>query len=288
MAKLLQSTREELIERYEAASAAGGNFTYRTIPYYSTGWAEAEVVNVDETNEYAYAIFRAQAIDLFDYGVGQRILVGAGERKATAADTNLAKATSTNGAFDFVIEQIAIHAKHALLKYEGITSQAVLSFIAAGQTIDADLLKALQGEGDVFDPTAIATPQQLASPFFAQNVLWSAIKNHGSLAITFDSSNYRTLGVLANFALGAEGHPPQNDSPPPEDLGTEIPEGLLWAKDGETDSDLGVRIQIHRPVIVPISTIVAPGTGRNACPLRIWLPLVVTLRGLEMGLPSSN
>jgi hypothetical protein len=290
MAKFKMTTREELLATYEQIVDTQP-VTFKTLPYYSTALVEFEVVNADETHAFAYAVARAQQLDFFDYGIGTRIQYGGDQNhKATRVETNISRANSTNGAFDFVIEEIGLHCRSPRQESISPTDTAYTgSFVLAGQTADIDVFKALAGLGDIYDPTALVTPQQLASPFFTGNVLWEAVKNQMAMAITFDGQNYRELGVAANFALGAEAHPWHNDSPPPDDLALQIEEGLLWAKDGESDSDMTFRGQIMKPIVVPISGVVPPGTAAGVIlPNKIWLPIVATFHGLEIGIPSSN
>lgn len=289
MPALENMTREELLANYEEIrKQTGQSYTVKTVPYYSTGILQFDVVNRARTEGFAYAVARAnQSVDFFHYGIGTRIPYGAQpNHRATRAETNLSKANSTNGAFDLAIEQIALHVKPPRLVME---HGATASFVASGQTIDPDVLLALTGQADIYDPTAIATPQQLAAPFFARNVLWSAVKNFISLAITFDAAQFRELGICSNFQLGNEASTSYDDVPAPEDLRFELLEGLLWARDGEPDSDLTLRATLTRPVVVPISAVAIPGADAyNDLPTFLYLPIVATLFGLEVGIPSSN
>lgn len=287
--QLENMTREELLANYEEIRKQTGQaYTVKTVPYYSTGILQFDVVNRDRTDGFAYAVARAnQSVNFFHYGIGTRIPYGAqANHRATRAETNLSKANSTNGAFDLAIEQIALHVKPPRVVME---HGATASFVASGQTIDPDVLLALTGQADIYDPTAIATPQQLAAPFFARNVLWSAVKNFISLAITFDAAQFRELGICSNFQLGNEASTSYDDVPAPEDLRFELLEGLLWARDGEPDSDLTLRATLTRPVVVPISAVAIPGADAyNDLPTFLYLPIVATLFGLEVGIPSSN
>jgi hypothetical protein len=287
MPALENMTREELLANYEEIrKATGQSYTVKTVPYYSTGILEFQVVNPSLSDGYAYAVARAnQQVDFFHYGIGTRIPYGGNaNHRATRAETNLSKANSTNGAFDLAIEQIALH-----VKPPRVVMGKPESFVAAGQVIDPDVLLALTGQADIYDPTAIATPQQLAAPFFNRNVLWSAVKNFISLAITFDAAQFRELGICSNFQLGNEASTSYDDVPAPEDLRFELLEGLLWARDGEPDSDLTLRGTLTRPVVVPISAVAIPSyDSGNELPTAIYLPIVVTLFGLEVGIPSSN
>lgn len=282
-------TREELLANYEKIRQQTGQaYTVKTVPYYSTGILEFQVVNPSRTDGYAYAVARAnQAVDFFHYGIGSRIPYGAtANHRATRAETNLSKANSTNGAFDLAIEQIALHVKPPRVV---MANAATASFVASGQVIDPDVLLALTGQTDIYDPTAIAVPQQLAAPFFNRNVLWSAVKNFLSVAITFDAAQFRELGICANFQLGNEASTSYDDVPAPEDLRFELQEGLLWARDGEPDSDLTLRASLTRSVVVPISAVALPSADTyNELPTMIYLPIVATLFGLEVGVPSSN
>lgn len=285
-------TRNEVLANYKAIQRKYGTpVTVKTVPYYSTGMLQFDCVNRDFTDGFGYLVARPnQFVDFFHYQIGERIVYAADpNHRANRADTNLSKANSTNGAFDLVIEEISLHTKPPRVKMNDDGYSRLHSMIAAGDTFDPDVLNALTGIGDIFDPTAICVPQQVSSPFFNANVLWAAVKNQLSVAITFDASHFRELGQASNFTRGNEATTPAADVPPPEDLRFDLLEGLLWARDGEPDSDLTLRATLQKAVTIPISAVDVPaGGGAYTLPDFVWLPITATLWGIEVGIPSSN
>lgn len=288
-------TRNEVLANYKAIQRKYGTpVTVKTVPYYSTGLLQFDAANRDFTDGFGYLVARAnQTVDFFHYQIGERIVYAADpNHRANRADTNLSKANSTNGAFDLVIEELSLHCKPPRVQMNddgGAGGNRLTSMIASGDTFDPDVLNALLGVGDIYDPTAICVPQQMSSPFFAANVLWSAVKNLLSVSITFDASHFRELGQASNFTRGNEATTPAADVPPPEDLRFDLLEGLLWARDGEPDSDLTLRATLQKAVTIPISAVDVPaGGGAYTMPDHVWLPITATLWGIEVGIPSSN
>lgn len=283
---LIQTAREEVFAAYSADAAAKGQpFTVKTAPYYSTAQVEFEVVNTDASHSFGYAIARAQSVEWFTYGLGDKVTLGNGDQRATRTETNLNTGGSTNGAFEFVIESISAHSKAPALYFPTLTA-----FTYSGQGQDADLVKALQGgAAQLYDPTGIASPSQLASPFFLGSVLWQAVQQAMWLEIMFDGTTARQLGGLWMCAQGADAHANVPFAAVPYDNRQIIEEGLVWSKDGEVDSDLILRGRIERPIVVPISSVTAPGDGSTVyTPGKIWLPITMNLHGFEVGWTSKN
>ncbi len=112
------TTREKVMQGYEALAEKGGYFTVRSLPYHSVAALQFDVVNQSPTDGVAYAVARrGQELVFFNYGQGDRItLANDPAHRSTYADTNLSKAKSTNGANDYVIEFVS-------LKCRGIKTQ---------------------------------------------------------------------------------------------------------------------------------------------------------------------
>jgi hypothetical protein len=68
-----------------------------------------------------------------------------------------------------------------------------------------------------------------------------------------------------------------------------IPEGLLWRRDGQTDSELIVKATLDRDVVIPTSGVLSPFDGATLLfPQSVVLDMSMRLYGLECRLPSTN
>jgi hypothetical protein len=282
-----KTQRKRLLESYAEAQQA---ITARTIPYHSTGVFAFEVVNFAGASPgVAYAVARkGQSVTLFQYGVGDQVFLGGTTNtRATEADTNLGKASSTNGAEDFVIEGIGFHARSKRVQYAAGTGNL---YNGTGVPTDLDVLASLVGDAPMYDPAAINMPPQAQSPFNLEDGFLQALIGNVSVDLLFDRKRTEKIGTVdtmpcasAKSYLRANGNPDQNNT-------YKIPEGYLWRRDGQPDSEFSVTLTVQRPIVIPINGILPYVTGASspAAPTRIWVEVVMRLYGLAIDLPSAN
>lgn len=283
--------RKRLLDAYKAAGQA---ITCRTIPYHSTGVFLFDVVNFAGATPpgVAYAVARKnQTVTLFQYGVGDQLFLGGtGNTRATEADTNLGKASSTNGAEDFVIEGVGFHCRGARLGYAAGTGNLYAGGV--GTPTDPDVVGALLGDIPIFDPAATNMPPQFQSPFNLENGAFESLIPLISVDFLFDRKRVEKIGTVdvmpcasAKSFLRANGDPSMNNL-------YRIPEGYLWRRDGQPDSEFSVSLTLQRPLVIPINGIVPYVTGgaqaADAAPTSIWLEVTMRLFGLAVDLPSAN
>lgn len=281
-----QTQRKRLLDAY---AKNGKPFIARTIPYHSTGVLPFDVVDADTTNGVAFAVARRNAqIVFFSYGVGEMVDLGGtiGFQRATDAETNQAKGSSTNGAQDYVIEGVGLSSRGMRLEYDG-AAEGYLDALAT----DADVEAAIQGDAAVFDPAGILTPPQMQSPFNLENGMFQALLGQASLNFQFDRKRIENIGTLEMLPqAGAASYLRANGAPEASNR-YRIPEGYLWRRDGEPDCELQVTVTLQRPVVVPINLAAIWGgenEGDFVAPTTIWLELVMRLFGLGVDLPSQN
>lgn len=281
--------RTRLLEAYKAAGQA---ITCRTIPYHSTTYFQLDVVNFAGASPgVAYAIARKnQSRTLFNYGVGNQVaLGGTGQSTATEAETNLGKASSTNGAEDFVIEGVGFHQRSVRVAYAAGTGNL---YNGVGAPTDQTVLASLVGDVAVYDPAAINVPPQVQSPFNLENGILNALLPLISVSFLFDRKRTEKIGTVdvmpctsAKSYLRANGEPSQNNM-------YRIPEGYLWRRDGQPDSEFTAQLNLERDLAIPINGIVPYVTGSGqvspAAPTTIWLEVTMRLFGLAVDLPSAN
>jgi len=282
--------RTRLLEAYKAAGQA---ITCRTIPYHSTTFFQFDVVNFAGASPgVGYAVARKnQSRTLFNYGVGNQVALGGlgGQTTATESDTNLGKASSTNGAEDFVIEGVGFHQRGARVAYAAGTGNL---YNGVGVPTDPTVLSSLTGDVAIYDPAAINMPPQGQSPFNLENGLLNALLPIISVSFLFDRKRTEKIGTVdvmpctsAKSYLRANGEPSQNNM-------YRIPEGYLWRRDGQPDSEFTAQLNLDRDLVVPINGIVPYVTGTAqvspAAPVTIWLEVTMRLFGLAVDLPSAN
>lgn len=284
--------RSRLLEAYKAAGQA---ITCRTIPYHSTTFFQGDVVNFAGAASpgVGYCVFRKnQSRTLFNYGVGQQVALGgfSVQSVATEAETNLGKASSTNGAEDFVIEGVSFHQRGQRVGYAPGTGNLYVGGV--GSPTDPVVIASLNGDVPMYDPAAINMPPQVQSPFNLENGIFNALIPLISMSFLFDRKRTEKIGTVdilpctsAKSYLRANGEPSQNNM-------YRIPEGYLWRRDGQPDSEMTAQLNLERDLVIPVNGIIPFVTGAtqtaNAAPTQIWIEVTMRLFGLAVDLPSAN
>lgn len=274
--QLFVTARQKLLEAYKKA---GQEFVATTLPYHSTASIKFEVINsANAAAGVGFAIARrGQVVPFFDYGVGESIDLGNVTRKATDADTNLAKGKSTNGAADFVIEGVGFSSRGGRIDYDDQNNET-----------DKDVIAAHKGQLPIRDPAAIIAPPQVDSPFNLENALMQALIGYMSVEAEFDRENTKKLGAVDLLPqAGAQSYLRANGVPASGNRWM-VPEGFLWRRDGEPDSELIMRVKLEEAIVVPLTLVTLPGDNAVTVPKAIYLDLVMRLFGLQVKLPSTN
>lgn len=267
------SAREKLLRTYDAAKA---DYIANTLPLHSTRTIRFDVVNTIGTA--AFAVCRAeQVIPFFDYGIGANINLGLLATQATEAETNLAAGKSTNGSSDFVIEGVGFGCRGARVAF-GAGTPAVT---------DADVVAALAGQRPLFDPGALLAPPQLHSPFNLENGMFQALLGYLSLEFEWDRSRVEKLGVVDLLPQAGAASYLRANGEPASDNRYRIPEGYIWRRDGQPDSEFVARVRTNAPVVIPLNLSTFPA-GDQQAPTRIDLEVTMRLFGLNLRLPSAN
>lgn len=288
-----ETQRTRILKAYKEA---GQSITCRTIPYHSTTYFQGDIVNFAGAASpgVAYAVFRKnQSRVLFNYGVGNQVALGGFnglQSTATEADTNLGKASSTNGAEDFVIEGVSFHQRGTRIGWAPGTGNLYVGGV--GTPTDPTVIAALGGEVDIYDPAAINVPPQFQSPFNLENGVFNDLISKISVSFLFDRKRTEKIGTVdvmpctsAKSYLRANGEPSQNNM-------YRIPEGYLWRRDGQPDSEFTAQLNLERDLVVPVNGIVPYVTGGTqvspAAPVNVWIEVTMRLFGLAIDLPSAN
>jgi hypothetical protein len=281
--------RKMLLDQYKTAGQA---ITCRTIPYQSTGVFRFDVVDsvITTAPGAGYAVARRnQVLTLFNYGVGDQIDLGGSDfTRATEADTNQGEGSRTNGAEDFVIEGVGFYARSVRVAYAAGTGNLYSG--GTEEPVDADVVASLAGNIPVYDPAAINVPAQLQSPFNLENGVFQAMIDLISVDFLFDRKRTEKIGTVnvmpcasAKSMLRANGEPNNSNQ-------YRIPEGYLWRRAGQPDSEFTANLTLQRALVVPINGIIpyVAGAADAAFPTTIWLEVTMRLFGLAVDLPSAN
>lgn len=280
---LFATQRTKLLDRYKNANA---DFLARTKPYRSTCQLVWEIVDKLPASAptMAFAVCRGgQRMEFFNYGSGDQIPFGVGTtRLATDADTNLSKGRRTNGTEDFVMEGISLTNKGKRIQYATNTTPAETG-------ADSDVLPAYLGQRSVYDPGSLLCPPQMFSPFNGENAMYQAVLPFLSLDFEFDRNRIEKIGCCDEIPEGGAKSLLNSSGDPNTNNRYKVPEGFLWRRSGEPDSEFVARATLTESVIVPISLIGLGGqTSALTVPKYIFTDIAMRLHGISIGLPSRN
>lgn len=270
--------RNKLLALYEG----GPPFEAKTKPYKSTTQFTFAVVDAfPGSATMAHAVLRAgQIVTWFGYKLGDAIPYGpAGTtRPAVESDTNLSKPRQTNGVEDMVIEGISATGRSSRIQYT--------TTIFTGT--DTDDQQAYLGTRIIYDPAALATPPQMFSPINSENVLFSAIAPAIAIEFEWDRRRVEKIGTLDEIPEGGAKSFVRANGDPRTDNRYRIPEGYLWRREGQPDSEFITRGTVAEPVVVPISLVATQGGATLQTPVNLFLDITIRLHGLALALPSQN
>lgn len=293
--ELFQTQRSKLVEVYRNA---GVPFEATTQPYKSQGTFVGEIVSPEPSvaaATMAHLVFRAgQEVTLFTFGEGDSIPDGfGGQYRATDAETNQASGSKTNGAVDFVIEGVSASMKGARIQYPAGTAGT------AGVPItDKDLVVLYNGtplNGQkpppmILDPAALATPPQMFSPFNLEQTLMTALAPSMAVEFEFDRKKTFHIGTMDEIPEGGAKSFLRSNGDPRTDNRYRIPEGFMWRRAGEPDSDFAIILTLWDPVVIPITIIGLFGATQSpvVIPTNVAVDITMRVHGLNVSPPSNN
>lgn len=283
----ITTQRQRIIEKWKAS---GRPYITTFKAYKSTAQVQFDVVQplggTAAEPAMAHAVARAgQTIEFFSYGMGEAIPYGPAPmtRRANAADTNLARAHSTNGQEDFVIEGASLTASSTRVAYD----QDLLATI-----IDPDVIGAYRGNVPLHDPASLIAPPQVSSPFNLEQVLMQAVAPLATFEIEFDRRRKEQIGTLDQVPEGGAKSFLRAHGDPRTDNRIRFPEGYVWMGEGQPDSEMIVRATLKTAVVIPISTVEVLAMlnvdAQQVPPKFLFLDLALRVHGLSCGPQSRN
>jgi hypothetical protein len=275
--------KTKLIQQYDAL---GVPYEAKTKPYISTQQFVLQIVDAFPAAAItmAHAVLRAgQTVTWFGYRLGDNIPYGPANvtRQALESDTNLSKPRMTNGVEDFVIEGVSATVKSQRLDYS--------STVYTG--VDPDVINAYLGKAIIYDPAALSSPPQQFSPFNLEKAIYSAIAPAIPVEFEWDRRRVEKIGRLDQWVEGGGKSFLNANGDPRTDNRYRIPEGYLWRREGQPDSEFICRGTTPEAVVVPINLIIPPNNSSsttNVKPNDLFIDVTVRLHGLSLSLPSGN
>jgi len=277
--------RSKIMQAYQDA---GQPFNASTKPYKSTVAFTFNAVNeISAATVIWYVAPAGVPLAWFGYKLNDVVpssganSVTAPYRTANEADTNISKARTTNGAEDFVIEGMSSSCRSVRVGFSP----------SPPSITDTDVTQCVLGNRPIYDPAALYIPPQIQSPFNLEMGLFRHLGPYVAVEFEWDRSRIVKMGTLdqipegaANSYLRASGEPSTNDR-------YRIPEGYIWRREGEPDSEFIVRGTLQDALCVPALQVAVPTTSTVADvenPAIINLDVVLRLHGLSVKLPTRN
>lgn len=313
MEMLFETQRSQVIKSYKVA---GQPFIAGTKPYKSTATFNFFTVNSFGATALlagsaGLLVARAgQRVEWFSYPLGSPVpgsqvsftppgtaAVNVASIVALEDDTNISKPRSTNGSEDYIIEGLSVSTRSvrcAWLATDITAMNALLGIQTSGAAVapDADLTSAQLAGIPVYDPGALIVPPQVQSPINLENTLLSAIAPHISIEFEWDRGRVEKVGTLDQIPEGSAKSFLRANGDPRTDNRYRIPEGYVWRRDSQPDSEFIVRGTLLRSVVIPMSGITFPsavsGTPTGRMPAIVSLDTVLRVHGLAIKLPSRN
>lgn len=281
--QLFTSKRTELLNLY---AKNGVPFLATTRGMHSVRSLKFECVNQGAGGAIAFAVARkGQVLNFFNYGINDSIeLASEASHRATEADTSQTKGFSTTASADMSIEWITMGARAIKVQY---ASAAQTDWVAAAT--DPIVLAALTGSIAVADPFGHVAPVDMASAATLEHVLYQAVAPHLTCRFEWDNAD-RTekMGTCDQFVQGggasflhANGEPSVNNR-------FRIPEGFLWAREGQPASQMQVVCVLNEDVVIPYAPVAGALTGNWPAMSAAYVEITMRLGGMLLRVPGSN
>lgn len=157
---------------------------------------------------------------------------------------------------------------------------------------EATLQAALNGQVSMVDAFGLITPAEVGSSATLQHVLYQAVAPHLTCKFEWDNAD-RTekMGTCDQFVEGGGASYLNSNGEPSVNNRFRIPEGFLWAREGEPASELQVTCTLANDVVIPYTpTPNYTGAAAGALPTLqfVYVEILMRLGGLLLRVPGSN
>ena len=281
---LYQTARKELLDEY---AKRGLRFAAYTRPYKSTLQLQFSAITEANADGVTFLVANAgQRLEWFSYGVGEPIPYGrsGATRVALEDDTNVSKGRNTNGVEDFVIEGMSLTHSRTRIDYNATVSSFTNQFTNSALGING-----AQPQTPIIDPGAIVAPPQVQSPLNLEDALWNAVAPLMSIEFEWDRSRVIKIGTADEIPEGGPKSYLRSNGDPRTDNRYKIPEGYVWRRQGQPDSEFIVRGVLQDTIFVPVTNIALPiAEAEPSSIANVFLDLTFRLHGLAVTLPTRN
>lgn len=281
--KLFSTKRAELLESY---AKNGVPFLATTRGLHSVRSLKFDAVNQGAAGAIGFLVARkGQTLNFFAYGQNDNIeLSGAAAHRATESDTNLTKAFCTTAASDMSIEWIAAGSRALKVQYPGAN---VAQWVAAAP--DAVVTSALTGDAAMADPFGRVMPVEVGASATLEHVLYQHAAPHLSTKFEWDNAD-RTekMGTLDQFTQGTGQSYLRSNGEPSVANRFRIPEGFLWAREGQPASQMQVVCRLEDDIVLPYSPVASPLDATFPVLTAVYLEIIIRVGGMILRVPGSN
>lgn len=281
--QLFTSKRTELLELY---AKNGVPFLATTRGMHSVRSLKFDAVNHGAAGAIAFLVARkGQVLNFFNYGINDSIeLASELSHRATEADTSQTKGFSTTAAADMSIEWITMGARAIKMQYP-----ATYTGWVAGGLQDAIVATAITGSTAIIDPFGHVAPVDVASAATLEHVLYQAVAPHLTCRFEWDNAD-RTekMGTCDQFVQGGGASYLHANGDPSVNNRFRIPEGFLWAREGQPASQMQVVVTLANDVVIPYAPVAAPLDASYPALTAAYVEITMRLGGMLLRVPGSN
>lgn len=286
--KLFRTKRSELLALY---AKNGVPFLATTRGLHSVRSLRFDVQNLDAGGAIGFLVAQAgQELDFFNYAQGNQIeLAGSPNFRATEAETSLTTARRTTASADLSVEWITMGARGIKAQYTPAAQTPLYpDFVATVNPTDG-VTQALAGQACVADPFALVLPAEVGSSATLEHVLYHLVAPHLTLRFEWDNAD-RTekMGTCDQFVEGGGASYLHANGEPSVNNRFRIPEGFLWAREGQPAGDMHVIATLRNNVVIPYTPPASLLSTGFPDMIAAWVELKLRVGGMLLRVPGSN
>lgn len=288
MSDLFQTKRQELLGAY---GKNGVPFLATTRGLHSVASLRFDVENFAVGGQVGYLVAHAgQVLNFFTYGQGQTIpLSGSNQFVATEAETSLTTGRRTTASADLSIEWITMGARGIKEQLTEAANTPIFPDFVAAVNPTASVTAALRGQVKMVDPFGQVMMPEVSASATLEHVLYQAVAPEMTCRFEWDNAD-RTekMGTCDQFVEGGGASYLRSNGEPSVENRFRIPEGFLWAREGQPASDLSVYVTLRNDVVIPFTPPASLLAAGFPVPLAVWLEIKMRLGGMLLRVPGSN
>lgn len=288
MNELFQTKRKELLDAY---AKNGVPFLATTRGLHSVAAVQFDVENQSAAGQVGYLVaHRGQILNFFNYAIGTPIpLAGNPAHIATEAETSLTSARRTTASADLSIEWITMGPKGIKESFTEAAAAPLFPDFVAGANPTASVMAALRGQAKMVDPFSQVIMPEVGASATLEHVLYQVVAPELTAKIEWDNAD-RTekIGPCSQFVEGGGNSYLKANGEPSVNNRFRIPEGFLWAREGQPASDLTVICTLQNDIVVPFTPPASLLAAGFPLPTHVWLEISMRLGGMLLRVPGSN